>query len=257
MTTTGGGGLTAELIARAIVAAALAYGDDPVKAMTGQRMQRRCVTAAASGTQRATGLPVGVVLRAFKVAEGAFYARRANPTDQFVLGEAAALRAVEYAGWRPEACASRKAPAPAQPSSPSARSSQSHPGESSCTPASPADPTGPATGADGASLAGSARPAGDGGERTRPPLTPERSIPDRPPPVRMKPPRGPMPSRAPKVTKLRPVSPGVLRFARRFRDAAWAVDDVAWLFDVAEDALEAALPWPAAGAVMAPAEARA
>ncbi|MCA3740205.1 hypothetical protein, partial [Phenylobacterium sp.] len=50
----------ADLWARAIIAAARAYGDDPVEALAGTA-QRRCLQAACLGIVQATGLSIGEV----------------------------------------------------------------------------------------------------------------------------------------------------------------------------------------------------
>lgn len=51
--------VTADQVARAVIAAAWVYGDDPVVAMTGDAYgARRALTAAASGLARALDLPM-------------------------------------------------------------------------------------------------------------------------------------------------------------------------------------------------------
>lgn len=97
-------------MARAVIAAAIVYGDDPVRALSFDGKAggpiRKSITAAASGLVQVTGLqpericgPLRVSLNTLRLARGARKGR-------FVDAEKAAMRAVEFAGWRPEAAAS-------------------------------------------------------------------------------------------------------------------------------------------------------
>lgn len=91
--------LTADLVARAVIAAARSYGDDPVRAMqaVGRANDRRSLTAAVGGLARALELPVeraGAVLR---VKKSAVYTNRSKRIDGYLAAEASAMRAVEFA----------------------------------------------------------------------------------------------------------------------------------------------------------------
>lgn len=97
----GGGGrmLTADLAARAIVASAYAYGDDPVRAMTAKSGKtRRCLTPALYGISTVTGVKVGRLRKIFHM--GGMQSRPEDPA--FNRAMTAAFRAADYANWRPE-----------------------------------------------------------------------------------------------------------------------------------------------------------
>lgn len=101
--------LTADLCARAIIAAARAYGDDPERACTGSgNAKRRALTAAAGGLRNATGADWRVLGRILGMSPGSFMVARSptRRTDAYTAAETAAERAVRYALWRPEAAAS-------------------------------------------------------------------------------------------------------------------------------------------------------
>ncbi len=100
----GGGAvtLTADLVARAIIAAALSFGDDPVKACIAKRgLHRRCLTPAAEGLHRATDIPFARVARVVGL-NGDNRARSAAVVG-FEPAARAAMRAVEFALWQPDA----------------------------------------------------------------------------------------------------------------------------------------------------------
>lgn len=101
----GGAGpqLTADLIARAIIAAALAYGDDPVKACTSHKTAtcRRTLGAAVGGIDRATDLGLARVGEVLGVRPTTVYTARSQRKPGFVAAEVAAMRAVEFALWQP------------------------------------------------------------------------------------------------------------------------------------------------------------
>lgn len=100
--------LTADLCARAIIAAARAYGDDPVKACTCARTQqeRRTLCAAAGGLHRGAGISLNRLQPILGVARMTVYTARSKRSPAFEAAEAAAKRAVEFAGWQPQAAAS-------------------------------------------------------------------------------------------------------------------------------------------------------
>lgn len=96
--------LTADLCARAIIAAARAFGDDPVMACTSQSARkRRALSAAASGLVQ--GADVGV-LRAQAVlglSHCAIRQARRAQGEPWAGAALAAMRAVEFALWQAEA----------------------------------------------------------------------------------------------------------------------------------------------------------
>lgn len=73
-------------------------------------------------------------------------------------------------------------------------------------------------------------------ERALPPFKPERQLPMAVP-MRRPPPAPPKSG----VERVRPVTPAIARYAGWFAAARWPLDQVAWLFDVAEPDLAAAL----------------
>lgn len=103
----GGGAvpLTADLFARAVIAAARSYGDDPVRALEVDRGRtRRCLAPAAAGICRATGASMARVSRIMGVRANNI--ARAKEADGFQLASMAAERAAKFATWRPESRAS-------------------------------------------------------------------------------------------------------------------------------------------------------
>jgi hypothetical protein len=110
---TSAGGLTADLVARAVIAAAGVYGDDPVRALSFDGKAggpiRRSITSAASGLVRATGLKPERICGPLRVSLNTLRLARGQRKGRFTDAETAAMRAVEYAGWRPDARASVKA----------------------------------------------------------------------------------------------------------------------------------------------------
>ena len=100
--------LTADLMARAVIAAAQAYGDDPVTAMTCHRNApaRRALSAAVSGICRGVELPMGQVAPLLGVRPATVYTIRTKKDERFGRAELAAMRAVEFALWRPDAAES-------------------------------------------------------------------------------------------------------------------------------------------------------
>lgn len=96
--------LTADLVARAVIAAARSYGDDPVHAMTSTaRFGRRALAAAASGVARAMEVSPIRAARILQIKDTNVYTARARASADFVAAELAATRAVEFAAWRPQA----------------------------------------------------------------------------------------------------------------------------------------------------------
>ena len=92
--------LTADLCARAIIASAQAYGDDPVRAMTAKSGRpRRCLTPALYGIASVTGRKVGRLRKMLHM--GGLQAKPADP--EFSRAMKAAFRAAEFAAWRPDA----------------------------------------------------------------------------------------------------------------------------------------------------------
>lgn len=92
--------LTADLVARAVIAAAQVYGDSPERAFSAKRgLPRRCLAAAADGIMEATSCSVAAISRTLGI-ERTSIARGARKGG---AGFRAASRAASYAGWRPEA----------------------------------------------------------------------------------------------------------------------------------------------------------
>lgn len=108
--------LTADLVARAIIAAARIFGDDPVQAMTARRnsMERRVLSAAAGGLNRALKVRLERFDALLGVRPQTVRAARTKKGAVFAQAEQAAARAVAYAGWRPDARISVVSP-PAPP----------------------------------------------------------------------------------------------------------------------------------------------
>ena len=101
MTAMGGGAvvLTAEVVARAVIAAAASYGDDPVKAMTCARnaITRRTLGAAFGGLQLATEVPLGEFRCGLPVKASTVYTARSQRKPEFLAAQVAAMRAAEFA----------------------------------------------------------------------------------------------------------------------------------------------------------------
>ena len=95
----------ADLWARAILAAARAYGDDPVEALAGTA-QRRCLQAACLGIVQATGLSIGEVAARLGLQPSAVRRMKTEGNREFKAAWRAAARAADYACWRPEAAES-------------------------------------------------------------------------------------------------------------------------------------------------------
>lgn len=101
------GRMTADILARAVIAAARAYGDDPLAVLTAPgRRGRRCLPAAASGVARALRIELRPVCGVLGLAYDSVRAKRSAKIDKFDQVERVVMRAVSYAGWRPEAAAS-------------------------------------------------------------------------------------------------------------------------------------------------------
>lgn len=74
----------ADLFARAIIAAAISYGDDPVEAVTSRRCNvRRALTAAGAGLSEATGLTLKRVSAVLGVTDTAITHARFTNKPQF------------------------------------------------------------------------------------------------------------------------------------------------------------------------------
>lgn len=118
--------LTADLVARAVVAAAMSYGDDPAVAMTSKaKKARRALTAAAGGLMMQKIAGSVDVAKALAIAPTSIFTARSRATADFLAAQLAASRAVSYACWRPQdfqgegeaAAAAPAAPGAATPSS--------------------------------------------------------------------------------------------------------------------------------------------
>lgn len=92
--------LTADIAARAIIASAREYGDDPVRAVTALRGRyKRSLAAAVAGMADALAIPEVVAGRVFHMERASLARAKAKGGEAF----RAASRAASYAGWRPEA----------------------------------------------------------------------------------------------------------------------------------------------------------
>lgn len=84
-----------DLWARAVIAAARTYGDDPVAAMTARGgRRRRCLAAAASALGRVGVSPASVAGRIFGLGGSSVTARRAKASAEFLAAEASAIAAI-------------------------------------------------------------------------------------------------------------------------------------------------------------------
>lgn len=109
MTAVGGGAqtLTADLAARAIIAAAQAYGDSPVRACEVTRGPvKRSLMPAALGIADALDLPPARVLRVLGLNPSSIVSVVRKGGDTFARARRAAMRAAEYATWEPDAAES-------------------------------------------------------------------------------------------------------------------------------------------------------
>ncbi|MCA6354477.1 hypothetical protein [Phenylobacterium sp.] len=101
----------ADVWARAIIAAARVFGDDPVEAVVaaperGGRGKRQTLPAACLGIAKVSGQPVGRVAPVLGLQPAHVRARKAHGGPDFRRAVQAAERAAQYALWRPEAAES-------------------------------------------------------------------------------------------------------------------------------------------------------
>lgn len=95
--------LTADTCARAIIAAARAYADDPVRVFVARGgPTRRAMTPAAEALAELCGVPLVKIAPMIGIAPRGVARARANGGAGYVAAYKAALRAVSYAGWKPE-----------------------------------------------------------------------------------------------------------------------------------------------------------
>lgn len=192
--------MTPEMIAKAVVAAARAVGDDPLAALQrqpgGARTLGRSVTAAADALVRHTLQPAVVVCSALGIRDTVLHQARARRSPAFLAASEAALLAIGGAIEPPPAA--RIETPPAQPQDP--------------------------------------EPAPMVAKSVVPTPTP-RPVPA---PLPTRAPRrrsGHGAVRRAQVLQLKPLEGRRLRYCRRFLDAGWTLEDTAWLFDVDADAL--------------------
>lgn len=96
--------LTADVMARAVIAAAKAYGDDPIEAFRpGKGAWRRSLLAAADGLSDVSDVSLMRICRSLTVANTSVSRARASNSETFRAASRAASRAANYAGWRLEA----------------------------------------------------------------------------------------------------------------------------------------------------------
>lgn len=95
------------MCARAIIAAARTYGDNPVRVFTAKGgPTRRAMTPAAEALSERCGVALVRIAAVIGIAPRGFARARANGGPAYVAAYKAALRAISYAGWKPEARAS-------------------------------------------------------------------------------------------------------------------------------------------------------
>ncbi len=101
----------ADVWARAIIAAARVFGDDPIEAVAaaperGGGGKRQTLPAACLGIAKVSGQPVGRVAPILGLQPAHVRARKAHGGSDFRRAVQAAERAAQYALWRPEAAES-------------------------------------------------------------------------------------------------------------------------------------------------------
>ncbi len=101
----------ADVWARAIIAAARVFGDDPVEAVVapparGRAGKRRSLPAACLGIAKVSGLGVGRVAPVLGLQPNAVRAIKGRGGADFRRAVQSAERAAQYALWRPEAAES-------------------------------------------------------------------------------------------------------------------------------------------------------
>lgn len=102
--------LTADLCARAIVAACGVYGKDPFAAINAARAGRTPLVAAATAARRATGASIVTVSRVFQVHQTTINKHEREGTAKFRRAVEAAREAIQI-----EAGSAAADPAPAEP----------------------------------------------------------------------------------------------------------------------------------------------
>ncbi len=101
----------ADVWARAIIAAARSFGDDPIEAVAaaptrGRGSKRRSLPAACLGIAKVSAHPVGRVAPVLGLQPSAVRAMKTHGGADFRRAVQAAERAAQYALWRPEAAES-------------------------------------------------------------------------------------------------------------------------------------------------------
>jgi hypothetical protein len=101
----------ADVWARAIIAAARSFGDDPVETVVGPSVwasgsKRQSLSAACLGIAKVSGQPVGRVAPILGLQPAHVRARKSRGGADFRRAVQAAERAAQYALWRPEAAES-------------------------------------------------------------------------------------------------------------------------------------------------------
>jgi hypothetical protein len=231
------GATGAALAARAMVAAAISFGDDPAELLAGADIStRRSVTAAAGGLQLATGASVYAVSSLLALEQdGLLYARRRAERSWLKAQESAR----EAVAWTMKAHGlMRIEPPPPQPDPPPASPRARAPDKRQTRPAAvavvdrgvaPPKPAKVVRQMDHVSRAGDLPSVPV--EAMRFAVRPRRRVDARPEPMIER--QG--------AVRVRALSPRGLGFARRFLKADWPIEDIADLFDVPADTLAQAL----------------
>lgn len=107
--------LTADMVARAVIAAARIYGDDPLEVLQASTMKRRAVVAAASALEASGLVRFKELAPMLAIRSTTVHHARKAARPRFLRAAGAATRAIEYSRWRPDAAASVVAAPPAIP----------------------------------------------------------------------------------------------------------------------------------------------
>jgi hypothetical protein len=216
--------LTAQRISLAVVASARVYGVDPLNAPSkadGKRF-KACLAPAVVGLQMATGQMVMDICRFLAIRPTAVAGARKRGGETFLAAQAAALAAVQ------PTLEALPTPLP-RVSKPRARQLYAPRPKPGPVTASAMIGNQPAA----SSVAGPALKAAEAAIKG-PSFAPRPGL------------VVPIVRRLERAVRMLPVTASKLRFARRFLDARWDLEEIAELFDVSPDALAAAFQSAAA-----------
>jgi hypothetical protein len=236
------GATGAALTARAIVAAAISFGDDPAELLApGAPADRRAITAGAGGLQLATGVSPFEAERLLTLAPDTLRLLRRRAEPSWLKAQESAREAV---AWTMKAHGlTRVEPPPPQPDPPPSAPRARAPDKRQTRPpavaivdrgVAPPKPAKVVRQMDHVSRAGDLPPVPVEAMRfaVRPRERHGYARVVRPAPDL---------ARVENAVRIRSLSPRGLGFARRFLKADWPVEDIADLFDVPADTLAQAL----------------